>query len=145
MRSPSRSQVRIAVLVLVALVMAWPALRRPPTDGFPLSTYPMFADDRGDTSTIATAVGITDDGEVARLSPEELSGSDEPMQAISTAAAAVREGRAEVWCAQVASRITDGDIAVVQVRRETHDVVAHFTDDAEPLEVEVVTTCVAPR
>jgi hypothetical protein len=144
-RSPSRSQVRIAVLVLVALVMAWPALRRPPTDGYPLSTYPMFADDRGDTSTIATAVGITVDGDEARLSPEELSGSDEPMQAISTAAAAVREGRAAGWCAQVARRVTDPDISAIQVRRETHDVVAHFTDDAEPIEVEVVAACEVPR
>lgn len=131
----------IAVVVAVALVTAWPALRRPPTDGFPLSTYPMFASDRGDTSTISTAVGVTVDGEVVRLSPEILAGTDEPMQAVSTAADAVRDGRAGDWCAQVARRIDDDAVVAVEVRRETHDVIAHFTDDAEPLDVEVVATC----
>ena len=129
------------MLVAVALVMAWPALRRPPADGYPLSTYPMFATDRGDTSTIATAVGITSDGDVVRLSPEELAGSDEPMQAISTAAAAIREGRADAWCDQVAARVGADDVETVEVRRETHDVIAHFTDDADPIDVDVVTSC----
>jgi hypothetical protein len=131
----------IAVLIAVALVTAWPALRRPPTDGFPLSTYPMFAADRGDTSTIATAVGLTPDGEVVRLSPEILSGSDEPMQAVSTATDAVRDGRAEAWCDQVAERVSDDAVVTVEVRRETHDVIEYFTDDAAPLGVEVVATC----
>jgi hypothetical protein len=135
-----RTWTRVAVLVAVALVMAWPALRRPPVDGYPLSTYPMFATDRGDTSTIATAVGVTSGGEVVRLSPEMLSGSDEPMQAISTAANAVRDGRADAWCAQVAARVGD-DVESVEVRRETHDVIAHFTDDADPIDVVVVTSC----
>jgi hypothetical protein len=136
-----RTWTRVAVLVAVALVMAWPALRRPPVDGYPLSTYPMFATDRGDTSTIATAVGVTSDGEVVRLSPEVLAGSDEPMQAISTASAAIRDGRADAWCAQVAARIDSDDVEVVEVRRETHDVMSHFTDDADPLDVDVVTRC----
>lgn len=128
-------------MLVVALLTAIPALRRPPTDGFPLSTYPMFAADRGDTSTISTAVGITADGEVVRLSPEVLSGSDEPMQAISTAAASVREGRADTWCAQVAGRVDDGDVVVVEVRRETHDIIRYFTDDAAALDVDVVAEC----
>lgn len=142
-----RTRTRVAVLVVVALVTAWPALRRPPTDGFPLSTYPMFASDRGATATIATAVGVDDDGVVVRLSPELLSGTDEPMQAISTAAVAVREGRADTWCDQVADRVagTRSDVAEVVVQRETHDVVAHFADDAAPLDVEVVARCEVER
>lgn len=136
-----RTWVRVAVLVAVALVMAIPALRRPPTDGFPLSTYPMFARDRGETSTIATAVGLTGDGSEVRLSPEVLAGSDEPMQAISTAAAAVRDGRGEAWCQEVSARIDDVEVVAVEVRRETHDVVAYFTDDAPALDVDVVARC----
>lgn len=135
------------MLVVVALVTAWPALRRPPTDGFPLSTYPMFASDRGATATIATAVGIDATGAEVRLSPELLSGTDEPMQAISTAAAAVREGRADAWCAQVAARVARADDGLVEVvvQRETHDVIAHFAEGAPPLDVDVVARCEVER
>lgn len=129
------------MLVAVALVMVWPALRRPPVDGFPLSTYPMFASDRGATSTISTAVGITEDGAVVRLSPEVLAGSDQPMQAISTASAAIRDGWSDRWCEQVAARVGDADVVTIEVRRETHDIVEFFTDDATALDLEVIVSC----
>lgn len=137
------------MLVLVALVVAWPALRRPPTDGFPLSTYPMFASDRGPVSVVATAVGRTADGARLRLSPELLAGSDEPMLAISTARRAVGAGDEVAWCAEVALRVSrsagGGDrIAEVEVVVETHDAVAHLVDDAPPLDVEVRAACPVP-
>jgi hypothetical protein len=136
-----RTRTRVLVLVAVVLVMAWPALRRPPTDGFPMSTYPMFASDRGATSTIATAVGVTEVGTVVRLTPEVLAGSDEPMQAISTAGAAIRDGWSDQWCVQVADRVDDKEIVTIEVRRETHDIVEFFTDDAAALDVDLVTSC----
>ncbi|QGG96204.1 hypothetical protein [Actinomarinicola tropica] len=137
------------VLVVVALVVAWPALRRPPTDGFPLSTYPMFASDRGAESVVATAVGRTPDGQRVRLSPEVLAGTDEPMLAVSTARRAVASDDADTWCGEVARRAsgtTDGGepVAAIEVVVETHDAVAHFVDDAPPLDVEVHATCAVP-
>lgn len=155
---------RAVVLVLVAVVVALPALRRPPTDGFPLSTYPMFASDRGPTSVVATAVGRTAadgsaaDGSAAgggdrvRLSPEELAGTDEPMMAIAAARRAVEDGRADTWCAEVARRVADrgrargtsAEVVAIEVAVETHDAVAHFTDDAPPLAIDVRATCPVP-
>jgi hypothetical protein len=146
---------RVLVLVATALVVAWPALRQPPTDGFPLSTYPMFATDRGAVSVVATAVGRTDRGDVVRLSPELLAGTDEPMMAIATARREVDGGRPREWCAEVARRVaadpglTDaapaGDRVVsVEVVVETHDAVAHFADDAPPIDVDVRATCEVP-
>lgn len=137
------------MLVLVALVVAWPALRRPPTDGFPLSTYPMFASDRGAESVVATAVGRTADDERVRLTPEVLAGTDEPMLAISTARRAVAADDAHTWCAEVAARARGSShggapLVAIEVVVETHDAVAHFVDDAPPLDVEVRATCSIP-
>lgn len=137
------------MLVLVALVVAWPALRRPPTDGFPLSTYPMFASDRGPESVVATAVGRTADGERVRLTPQALAGSSQPMLAVSTARRAVASGDAERWCEEVARRATGEEhggepIVQIEVVVETHDAVAHLVDDAPPLDVEVHATCPVP-
>lgn len=135
---------RAVVLLAVALIVAWPALRRPPTDGFPLSTYPMFASDRGPTSVVATAVGRTAEGDRHRLSPEVLAGSDESMMAIAAANRAVRDDRADEWCREVAARADPTEVARVEVVVETHDAVASLADDADPLAIEVLATCEAP-
>lgn len=137
------------VLVVVALVVAWPALRRPPTDGFPLSTYPMFASDRGPESVVATAVGRTAGGERVRLSPQVLAGSDQPMLAVSTARRAVASDDAVRWCEEVARRAVGDErrgepVVEIEVVVETHDAVAHLVDDAPPLAVEVHATCPVP-
>lgn len=146
-----RGATRLLVLVGLALVVAWPALRQPPRDGFPLSTYPMFASDRGRTSVVATAVGVTSDGGRVRLSPEALAGTDEPMLAVSTARRAVRRGSAAAWCEEVAGRLArgaphDGDERPVEVEAvvETHDAVAYFADDADPLSEDVRSRCAVP-
>lgn len=133
--------------MVLAMVVAWPALRRPPTDGFPLSTYPMFATDRGREARVATAVGLTAHGERVRLSPELLAGTDEPMIAVGAARDAVSDaGSPETWCAEVARRVAAGRPGVerIDVVVEEHDAVAHFADDADPLAVDVRATCDVP-
>src|SRR5690606_41860109 len=120
----------------------WPALRHPPRDGFPLSTYPMFASDRGTLSVVATAVGVTDGEARVRLSPHALAGTDEPMLAVSTARRAVEGGRAEPWCDEVADRLARcaphvgrAPLVAVEAVAEAHDAVAFFSRDGEALQV----------
>ena len=141
----------MVVLGGLAVIVAWPALRQPPRDGFPLSTYPMFASDRGTLSVVATAVGVTDGGTRVRLSPEALAGTDEPMLAVSTARRAVEAGHAEPWCAEVAGRVADGarrdgrvPLVAVEVVVESHDAVAFFAGDGDPLDVDVRARCEVP-
>lgn len=134
-----------ALVALVALMVA-PALSDPPVDGFPLSTYPMFAVDRGKQATIATAVGLTASGEVERLSPALLAGADEPILAVRTAELMVRSDAAAGWCIEVAARVAQAghkhaELLVVQVRQETHNVVATVVDGAEPLAIQVHAEC----
>lgn len=122
------------VLGLVVVAMLGPPLRRPPRDSFPLSTYPMFAHHRGRISSVATVVGLTANGEVVRLSPELIAGTDEVMIAVETAANAVRRGRdaSRHLCDQVASRVASADrptITSVRVAVETHDAIDYFSGD----------------
>lgn len=143
------AQRRLACVVLgvVVVAMLGPPLRRPPRDSFPLSTYPMFADDRGRISSVATVVGLTADGEVVRLSPELIAGTDEVILAVETAADAVHRGRgaASHLCDQVASRVASADrptITSVRVGVETHDAIGYFDGHRrEPEHVAVLAEC----
>lgn len=116
-----------------------PVVREPTNDTYPLSTYPMFARDRGAIHTIATAVERRDDGSVSRLSPELIAGTDEVILAAVTAARSVAGGAAAELCAEIAARLGPG--RRVEVRRETVDVVALIAADAPPLRVEIEASC----
>ena len=61
----------VAVLVSTALVAATlePLFATPIDDGFPLSTYPMFATKRPTVQTFHYALGVTRDGKRRTLSP----------------------------------------------------------------------------
>lgn len=134
----------LAAVVLVA-AMAIPALSDPPRDGFPLSTYPMFATDRGEQVAVATGVGILGTGEMQRLSPTLLAGANEPILAVRTATNAVNEGRSDSWCVEIAERLaassTHIDVVSVEVRTEVHDVMASVLDGAEPRSIDVHARC----
>lgn len=117
-----------------------PLLREPTSDTYPLSTYPMFAADRGAMHQIATAVERLPGGEIARLSPEIIAGSDEVILAAVTVQRALANGEGDALCAEIAARLGTG--RAVEVRRETVDVVAVIAADAAPRHVEVEATCV---
>lgn len=110
-------------------------------DSYPLSSYPMFSRDRGEEAHLATAVAESASGEVWRLDPETISGSDEVILAAATVARAIRGGRVEALCREIADRIDDPEARHVVVRTEQHDLVASLTDGAEPLAVEEHARC----
>lgn len=133
---------------VVALVVASPALRPGQPDGYPLSTYPMFARARGSEVAVATAVGVGAEGATERLDPHVIGGTDEVMQAASTMSAAVRAGDADLerLCAEIAGRLAGRDDAplMVQIRSEVHAAVAWFDGRREPLDVVVHHECEVP-
>ena len=84
-----------AYVVGLGLVVAtsWPAFRPAGQDGFPLSTYPMFAR-RLDDPQVSFVERLDGKRRGQRLSPSDL-GSDEVMQAYRTIKRAVRNWRSD--------------------------------------------------
>ncbi len=95
-------------------------------DGFPFSTYPMYASSRGEEVTFATANGLTADGGRRRLSLDLIGNSDDPLIVAGELRAALGEGRAGDRCREIAGRVAGSnrdEIARVEVVTERHDVV----------------------
>jgi hypothetical protein len=138
----------MAATVVVAVVVLSPALRASPRDGFPLSTYPMFATDVGRVARVDTAVGLRADGSMATLSPQLVSGTDEVILAASTVTNAVAGGPEQTagLCAEIAGRVATSrsDIAQVRLATETYDAVGYFDGNTTPAAVEVHATCPVP-
>jgi hypothetical protein len=134
---------RVALLVVLGLAVAWPALQPHAADGFPVSNYPMFANRSGTVVRIATAVGRDAAGGVHRLGPHAISGGDEVVLAAEQARRAVEEGGAsvEAFCAEIAGRVDDPAIVRVEVRTEARDAVQDVGADHAPIDVEVHAAC----
>ena len=134
-RAGRRPWRRWALTAAVVGVIAAPMLHPGQPDGFPLSTYPMFAAGRGRDVTVATAVGVDNAGVAYRLDPVAIGGTGEVMQAAETVGIAVRAGEPELGrlCAEIASRLPgDAEYVAVEIRTESHDAVAWFDGDHQP-------------
>lgn len=122
---------RAAACVSIALVGAVLSalLRAPLDDGFPLSTYPMFATVRGTRLTEDYAIGITATG-AARSLPPVVSGSSEVLQAAVVYEDAVHAGgrRLGPLCTAIAAEVAAdpafADITAVRIVEGTHDALA---------------------
>ena len=132
-----RWTIRLIPAVAAVVVLA-PLIREPTSDTYPLSTYPMFATDRGHIHSIASAVERTSDG-FARLSPKLIAGTDEAVLASVTVKQAIRLGEAEILCEEILERLGSG--RQVEVRTETLDVVALSVEGSTDSTVTVHATC----
>ena len=139
---PDRS--RAAALVVSAVLLGAalsPLGRRPQDDGFPLSTYPMFAAPRPRRLTLSYPLGVTADGGRRYLSPG-LVGSSEVLQAYAIVDRAVaRRGVAlRGLCEAIARRVADSgahrDVAAIRLVTGTHDAVELLARDRVGAEVE---------
>lgn len=99
-----------AVSVAVLLIVGWPATKRLDLDGFPLSTYPMFAYPKSRVSTVTSALAVSANGASTPVPPKFVANA-ETMQAFRTLAAAVAKGRRESLelCRAIAGRLHDAD------------------------------------
>jgi hypothetical protein len=145
MRRLAALLVTIAAVVVVLSPLVWDEDR----DSYPISTYPMFARDRGRVRSYATVVGVRAGGEIERLSPEAIAGTREPVQAAETVIREVRRGHAAALCDDVAARVAgrDGDAEPrsLEVVTETYDVLAYFDGRTEPEQRVVHATCDVAR
>lgn len=139
----------VTVSAVVVVVVTLPGLRMlvedSTPDGFPLSTYPMFTSDPGRIVELSTVVALEEDGAVERLSPQQIAGTDQVIQAAVAVHEAVRGGRraSDALCQEVAARVAR-PATTIAVVVERHDAIAWSGDpSAEPLERRVVTTCEA--
>jgi hypothetical protein len=123
----------IAVSVVVLAVVLSPLVRDPRHDGYPLSTYPMFATPRDTRMSISFAVGETADGAHRTLTPMMI-GTPEVLQAAATIARAVGRGGGETaaLCERIAAAVAgDGDfedVAGIAIVTGEEDAIAYFTD-----------------
>ena len=104
------------MLVVVTAAVLWPAVRRPPQDSFPLSTYPMFSFPLDPVADIDLVVGVDAAGSDVRLSPESIAATDEVIQAGGAVARAVA-GRGDdpvALCRRVAARLVGEDPVAVE-------------------------------
>ncbi|HEY5951254.1 MAG TPA: hypothetical protein VIV40_37435 [Kofleriaceae bacterium] len=120
-------------LALIGVVL-WPLLRDPVDDGFPLSTYPMFATKRPTQQTFRYALGETAVGERRTLSPG-LVGTGEVLQAIQVIDRAVVSGQGEIakLCTVIAARVAADDdyrdVVAIRIVTGTHDAVEYLARD----------------
>jgi hypothetical protein len=122
--------VKLASLVLL-LVVASPLLRAPDDDGFPFSTYPMFAIERPTTLTMDYALGETARGQRRTLSPA-LAGTGEVLQAYALFDTAVRGPRAglQQLCGEIAARVARDDeykdVVAIRIVTGQHDAIDYL-------------------
>jgi hypothetical protein len=124
---------------LLLVLVAWPLLRDPRDDAFPLSTYPMFAERRPTTLTMDYALGETSNGERRTLSPR-LAGTGEVLQAYALfdrVAHGPREGLQRL-CTQIAARVAADpayrEVVAIRIVTGQHDAVDYLVRGTQGIE-----------
>lgn len=131
-----------AVSLALIAVTLWPLLDDPRRDGFPLSTYPMFATKRPTQQTYRYALGETAVGARRTLQPAKV-GTGEVLQAIRVIDRAVAGGKAETarLCEAIAARVAADDdfddVAAIRIVTGTHDAVEYLVRDVIGRETEL--------
>ena len=110
------------MLVALALPVTWERGE----DGFPRSSYPMFAEARGREASIPTVVGVHADGRRHPLDPETIGATRWPNLAARRVLDATREGTADELCREVATRVRDDQTVALEVVTETFDTLDYF-------------------
>jgi hypothetical protein len=125
---------RASALLVSALLIAatvWPALRDPPRDSFPLSTYPMFSSLR-ERPWIHVVVGFDADGREHRIGPE-LVANAEVMQAAQTVSKAIKRKQARGLCEHIAARVGESlahtHVVRLEVQSRQFDPRAYFVSE----------------
>jgi hypothetical protein len=144
-RPPGSTRLRgylvgLGVVVLAAL----PAFSRADDDGYPFSTYPMFA--RPLSRATVYFVERVDGKRPRRLTPQQVSGN-EVMQSFKSIGRAVHGGpqAIDAFCVSIAERVAKSERRRRRVTLEVvvarFDPVQYFTSGAPPEERTVVGRC----
>lgn len=94
------------VSVVVLGTVGWPALGDFRADGYPFSTYPMFARPRERVADVTSAVAIGKSGSSEPVPPSYIANA-EAMQAVATLRSTVAQGPAasRALCEAIAARL----------------------------------------
>jgi hypothetical protein len=117
-------------------------------DSFPISTYPMFANPRGQP-TLHTLVGLTPDGNERRL-PPELVGTKEVLQAKVLIQRSVVKGPEAMsqLCAATATRAaasaTFRELQALAIVARRYDPIEYFVKGPTPLDEQTLVRCELP-
>ncbi|HEY0191223.1 MAG TPA: hypothetical protein VGC42_08900 [Kofleriaceae bacterium] len=128
----SRLAAAIVSIGLVAVVLAV-VVRRPEDDGFPLSTFPMFASPRPATLSVGYAQGVTAAGAARALRVRHL-GTSEAMQAFAMLQRGVggkltdRQALCQAIAARVAADEDYREVVAIRLLWGQHDAVAYLAD-----------------
>jgi hypothetical protein len=136
------------LVALVATATVLSPLRSSARDSFPLSTYPMFARERG-TPTLFAVVAITADGKEQSV-PASLVASGEVLQTKVLIQRTVERGPAAVQelCVSTAEKLRrepNAALTSVEVVRRRYDPIAYFETGPNPIERELLFRCPIPR
>jgi len=136
------SRVAAGVVTIAMLVVTLsPLVRNPNDDGYPLSTYPMFAWKRPTKLTMSYAIGETTTGERRYLTPRVV-GSGEVLQARAIVERAVAKGGTELtaFCTRVAANVARidrfADVTRIRVMSGTHESIDFLMHDKLGVEYE---------
>ena len=120
-----------------------PALRAPRDDGFPFSTYPMFAQPR-EKPTLLFAEGVTRERKTLRI-PPELVANGPVMQALQTLQRAQARGGLRELCQRIARNVEHAPrfsgVRKVQIVRARFDPVAYFVNGPQREAEQVLQRC----
>jgi hypothetical protein len=138
-------------LVSLSLIGAvlYPLQTRPPRDGYPLSTYPMFTIKHPQLVDIDHVVGVGP--ERSAPLPPDVVASGEVLQARVVVVKSLRSGRrgAEALCTEVAARVArepDLDwVERVEVRRDRFVVAGYFSSARQPTQTNMHARCKVAR
>jgi len=134
----------VASCALVLVTLSPVTRCNPYDDGFPLSTYPMFASIRSIEHRMSYPLGVTRTGERRLLSPH-LVGSGEVMQAYRIVEqAASSKAKAQALCRAIAERARGSELVAIRIVTGTHDALAALLDDKLGPEREVTRCEVRP-
>ena len=125
-----------AVTLVVSVVLAIPVVTG--SDGFPVSSQPMFAVPRDNLAEFVTARAVTASGEVVDLSMREIASTDDPLVAERLLLEARRTNSLLATCNEIAGRIerTETSVEIVRVRHNLDDGIGQT-----PAEIEVLERC----
>lgn len=129
----------------LVLLSIWPVFRVPPVDSYPLSTYPMFSQRRGQP-TLYRMLALDDQKTPAPL-PPRLVANSEALQAAATIRRAVDGGKSaqKALCSEIAARVSrDPELPHVrrlQIQAVRYDPIEYFVGDRVPLEARTLHSC----
>lgn len=129
----------------LVLCSIWPAFRTPSVDSYPLSTYPMFSQRRGQP-WLHRMLALDDSGVGFPLAPKLIANA-ETLQAAVTVRRAVDGGKGAMkdLCTEVAARVgRDPELAGVrrlQIQAVQYDPIEYFVGGRVPLATRTLHSC----